>query len=181
MKVVLGVGVGLGLLGLSVLHYRKIIKRKTSVTTKECCICYEATGLKIQQCDHYICKICYGKWKMVDPGGKTLCPICRGPCSLGIRHLDYPPLTSSRFRWDTLMTKIYLWRFTRRCPRCSKLILKDGGCADMHCWCGYSFCWICGKPGQHYHLNMIYRDQMLYPFAVYISIVVPLCIYYYYY
>ena len=33
---------------------------------------------------------------------------------------------------------------TKACPKCSRPILKNGGCMHMHCsQCGHSFCWLC--------------------------------------
>lgn len=31
----------------------------------------------------------------------------------------------------------------KRCPSCKAVIFKDGGCTEMQCRCGASFCWTC--------------------------------------
>ncbi|KAJ6226165.1 e3 ubiquitin-protein ligase ari5-related [Anaeramoeba flamelloides] len=47
-------------------------------------------------------------------------------------------------------TSNWLIKNTKRCPECSKVIEKNGGCNHMTCrknlqGCGYEFCWVCLK------------------------------------
>ncbi|KAL5558112.1 hypothetical protein UlMin_034323 [Ulmus minor] len=35
---------------------------------------------------------------------------------------------------------------TKPCPKCHKLVEKNGGCNLMRCVCGQSFCWLCAAP-----------------------------------
>ncbi|KAL9275703.1 putative E3 ubiquitin-protein ligase ARI1 [Drosera capensis] len=43
---------------------------------------------------------------------------------------------SETIQWMTVNTK--------PCPKCMKLVEKNGGCNHVACICGQSFCWICG-------------------------------------
>ncbi|KAI0432560.1 hypothetical protein F5Y09DRAFT_301711 [Xylaria sp. FL1042] len=40
----------------------------------------------------------------------------------------------------------------KRCPKCTSLIQKHGGCNHMSCHCGQQFCYKCGQPfGRTFH------------------------------
>ena len=40
---------------------------------------------------------------------------------------------------------------TKPCPRCGKLVEKNGGCNLMTCRCGQHFCWLCGSATGYDH------------------------------
>eukprot|EP01118_Nematostelium_gracile_P017856 TRINITY_DN775_c0_g1_i1.p1 TRINITY_DN775_c0_g1~~TRINITY_DN775_c0_g1_i1.p1 ORF type:complete len:495 (-),score=110.06 TRINITY_DN775_c0_g1_i1:98-1582(-) len=40
----------------------------------------------------------------------------------------------------------YIIANTKECPKCRKLIERNGGCNLMTCTCGQYFCWLCGAP-----------------------------------
>ncbi|CAN6447671.1 unnamed protein product [Victoria cruziana] len=60
------------------------------------------------------------------------------PCSCMMWDLWLKKLRSEseNFDWITVHTK--------SCPKCHKVVEKDGGCNLVTCICGQSFCWLCG-------------------------------------
>ncbi|KAM5564783.1 putative E3 ubiquitin-protein ligase ARI1 [Rosa sericea] len=47
---------------------------------------------------------------------------------------------------DESETVNYISVNTKHCPKCSKLVEKNGGCNLVTCICGQPFCWLCGAP-----------------------------------
>ena len=39
----------------------------------------------------------------------------------------------------------------KNCPKCHTFVQKFGGCPQMTCRCGQTFCWFCGKPATYNH------------------------------
>jgi IBR domain/IBR domain, a half RING-finger domain len=73
---------------------------------------------------------------------------------------------------DPQMTRWYKKHDTRRCPACTAVLLKNGGCNHMTCGkCGHNFCWLCmgdyeeghydrGGPCQGQQFPLIQRVKM---------------------
>jgi len=49
-----------------------------------------------------------------------------------------------RKRKDDSETMHWITANTKPCPKCGKLVEKNGGCNLMTCRCGQHFCWLCG-------------------------------------
>ncbi|CAL8988756.1 unnamed protein product [Prunus brigantina] len=47
---------------------------------------------------------------------------------------------------DESVTVNYIAVNTKPCPKCYKLVEKNGGCNLVICVCGQPFCWLCGAP-----------------------------------
>ncbi|ONI32775.1 hypothetical protein PRUPE_1G384900 [Prunus persica] len=47
---------------------------------------------------------------------------------------------------DESVTVNYIAVNTKSCPKCYKLVEKNGGCNLVICVCGQPFCWLCGAP-----------------------------------
>ncbi|XP_068313601.1 probable E3 ubiquitin-protein ligase ARI2 [Pyrus communis] len=47
---------------------------------------------------------------------------------------------------DESETVNYIAVNTKPCPKCGKLVEKNGGCNLVSCLCGQPFCWLCGAP-----------------------------------
>lgn len=46
----------------------------------------------------------------------------------------------------TVLTRLWLWLFTRPCPHCGSVTRRDGGCRHMQCnQCRREWCWACGQ------------------------------------
>ncbi|XP_059279220.1 probable E3 ubiquitin-protein ligase ARI2 [Lycium ferocissimum] len=45
---------------------------------------------------------------------------------------------------DEAPTVTWLSEKTKHCPKCHKIVEKDGGCNLVTCMCGQPFCWLCG-------------------------------------
>ncbi|KAK4352025.1 hypothetical protein RND71_027543 [Anisodus tanguticus] len=46
---------------------------------------------------------------------------------------------------DEAPTVTWLSEKTKHCPKCHKIVEKDGGCNLVQCICGQPFCWLCGE------------------------------------
>lgn len=46
-----------------------------------------------------------------------------------------------------MLTKLWLFMHTKRCPQCGVHVQKVDGCSHMKCVCLYEYCWDCGKVG----------------------------------
>lgn len=42
----------------------------------------------------------------------------------------------------------------KKCPKCFRHIVKNGGCKCMVCLCGYTFCWICCSAWENNHYSV---------------------------
>ncbi|CAG9314467.1 unnamed protein product [Blepharisma stoltei] len=75
------------------------------------------------------------------------------------------------------------------CPQCKRRVEKRGGCPNMSCICGATWCWRCGKPnGPHHEVECLIGENIwnihwvilfalifspiLLPFAPFIAIVI---------
>ncbi|XP_067684572.1 uncharacterized protein [Haliotis asinina] len=85
--------------------------------------------------------------------GATFCVKCRG-------HPHWPAECSNLARYVSALNhfgddKMLSWSpgpqvKGKRCPKCKHFIQKNGGCPNMVCNCGFSFCWQCFQPwNQH--------------------------------
>jgi len=86
---------------------------------------------KCFECKKDSCQYCRVEWGLhVDFGY-----VCDEVETHGVAQL--------RIKAEEEMTKA----MTRFCPGCGKTMIKDGGCHNIHCPCGTSFCNICSRVG----------------------------------
>ncbi|KAL2471794.1 putative E3 ubiquitin-protein ligase ARI1 [Abeliophyllum distichum] len=52
---------------------------------------------------------------------------------------------------DESATVDWIMANTKYCPKCHKLVEKNGGCNLVRCICGQPFCWLCGGATGHEH------------------------------
>lgn len=88
---------------------------------------------------------------------------CEPECSCGERFCfacgDSPhsPCTCDMWhKWrqkcvDDSETHNWLSANSKPCPKCAKLVEKNGGCNLVYCMCGQAFCWLCGQPTGRAH------------------------------
>lgn len=75
--------------------------------------------------------------------GKCFCFSCKAE--------PHSPASCVMFReWerknsDESETHTWIAAHTKPCPKCGKLVEKNGGCNLVSCQCGQCFCWLCGQ------------------------------------
>nr|XP_015831320.2 E3 ubiquitin-protein ligase parkin [Nothobranchius furzeri] len=92
--------------------------------------------------------------------GFIFCRDCRGPYHEGACQVMPAPPTSrdssqgfvvaeeasQQGRWDRA-SLLLIQESTKRCPRCSVPVERNGGCMHMQCsLCRAEWCWLCGVP-----------------------------------
>ncbi|KAM9847608.1 E3 ubiquitin-protein ligase parkin [Aulostomus maculatus] len=89
--------------------------------------------------------------------GFVFCRNCHNQYHEGTCHMaPTPPISeasqgfvveeeaSVRGRWEQL-SLLFIQQSTKRCPRCSVPVERNGGCMHMHCpLCRTEWCWLCG-------------------------------------
>ncbi|XP_029283028.1 E3 ubiquitin-protein ligase parkin-like [Cottoperca gobio] len=66
------------------------------------------------------------------------------PTAAALQGFVVEERASLRGRWDQA-SLLLLQESTKRCPKCSVPVEKNGGCMHMHCpLCGADWCWLCG-------------------------------------
>ena len=101
------------------------------------------------------CKPCLEQWfTCCEISGRSVptCPECRIAVSLeeteSILGRPYVPAVGLEEVTSQTMdelTEFWMSENTRTCGGCGAPIQKDGGCNEMMCLCGYSFCWHCNQ------------------------------------
>ncbi|XP_046574025.1 uncharacterized protein LOC124282097 [Haliotis rubra] len=94
--------------------------------------------------------------------GATFCVQCRG-------HPHWPAECSNMARYVTDLKhfgddKMLSWSpgpqvKGKRCPKCKHFIQKNGGCPNMVCTCGFSFCWQCFQPWDDHNNSGCYSKK----------------------
>jgi hypothetical protein len=76
---------------------------------------------------------------------------------------EEPPAVQAQWT-DVLFNENARFRGVKRCPKCTKVIQKSGGCDHMICLggCGHQFCWLClaewkGVSMRHYEFCRHFR------------------------
>ncbi|KAJ1333182.1 E3 ubiquitin-protein ligase RNF144 [Microdochium nivale] len=82
------------------------------------------------KCNLKTCKVCHHKSHF-------------GKCDSN--HLD------SEIRENESLLRLAESRGWKKCPNCSNLVQKNGGCDELLCSCGQTFCYACGLPRGSYH------------------------------
>jgi len=81
-------------------------------------------------------------------------PVCRCGCrfcfSCGVAGGHAPATCAQAAAWtskcaDESETRNWIAAHTKPCPKCAKLVEKNGGCNLVQCTCGACFCWLCGQ------------------------------------
>ncbi|KAF4386572.1 hypothetical protein F8388_006527 [Cannabis sativa] len=83
--------------------------------------------------------------------------VCEVQCTCGVQFcfncLSETHSPCPCFMWalwvkkcqDDSETLNYISFHTKHCPKCHKLVEKNGGCNLVNCICGQPFCWLCGE------------------------------------
>eukprot|EP00475_Leptophrys_vorax_P044990 TRINITY_DN9212_c0_g1_i1.p1 TRINITY_DN9212_c0_g1~~TRINITY_DN9212_c0_g1_i1.p1 ORF type:complete len:311 (+),score=63.09 TRINITY_DN9212_c0_g1_i1:223-1155(+) len=99
---------------------------------------------------------CGGVIYRTAPLRKAICEKCNFQICWDCKKQYHGPLTSCTKDVDEAFDSWAKQQFMKRCPACSKFIIKLDGCNHMTCSCGYEFCWICGGiyyPGHFARFN----------------------------
>eukprot|EP00475_Leptophrys_vorax_P029251 TRINITY_DN4274_c0_g1_i2.p1 TRINITY_DN4274_c0_g1~~TRINITY_DN4274_c0_g1_i2.p1 ORF type:complete len:245 (-),score=45.78 TRINITY_DN4274_c0_g1_i2:87-731(-) len=75
---------------------------------------------------------------------KATCEKCGIQICFDCKKPYHGPLTSCTKDVDEAFDSWAKEQFMKRCPACSRFIIKLDGCNHMTCSCGYEFCWVCG-------------------------------------
>jgi hypothetical protein len=137
-----------------------------------CVICLQTCESSLTTCSHLVHTACVETWLQISRKkewtGKCFV------CNQSIR--DVPPSIGDILKQNQDDAALPSW--FRRCPMCQIPIDKDGGCDNVICLCGTSFCFECGHqshqcsciaPEENYEVD---RLDSLVLFAILLSVVV---------
>eukprot|EP00475_Leptophrys_vorax_P037949 TRINITY_DN6609_c0_g1_i1.p1 TRINITY_DN6609_c0_g1~~TRINITY_DN6609_c0_g1_i1.p1 ORF type:complete len:431 (-),score=92.59 TRINITY_DN6609_c0_g1_i1:35-1327(-) len=82
---------------------------------------------------------------------KGICEECKFEICFLCKNAFHGNFSSCTREVDEKFEQFAKDQFMKRCPSCSKYIIKLEGCNHMTCSCGYQFCWICG--GKYYGMH----------------------------
>jgi len=94
----------------------------------------------------------------VDPQNDTffICTLCHTRTCIRHRVIFHEGLSCDEYERTNMELKNL--QKVKRCPKCSQLLEKAGGCSHYKCVCGYEFCWKClaafepiRQHGNHFH------------------------------
>jgi len=131
-------------------HYQLLILRRILMQQDEYKICpakkCNYIGWTDKKCpNQLICEQCETKW--IDPSLKGN--------TLGLFENCYKLITGKEI---DILSDIWKDTWTKKCPKCSYSIEKNGGCNHMKCEnCHYEFCWICMNEYNNHIQKMCYN------------------------
>lgn len=77
---------------------------------------------------------------------KHYCLKCQCAFHHGRTCIGYKKWKISTGRDDRLFLRYISQQRVKQCPQCGMFIEKSVGCNSMTCFCGFTFCFYCGKP-----------------------------------
>lgn len=85
---------------------------------------------------HFRCEVCR----------KHYCLKCQCSYHHGKTCIGYKKWKIATGKDDSLFMRYISRQRVKQCPQCGMFIEKSVGCNSMVCFCGFTFCYFCGKP-----------------------------------